>query len=559
MALHRLLGPPTRSSRRASTFPAVRSSSTRSRRRASRQNFDLDELITSLKRRINPEGVLDIPIRKLGGDRIEIILPKASAEEVEEVKAKMTDVGSLEFRILANRKHDGDVIPRALGKNGLTDLPKKYMWAKLGEVVTGKNPVVSDDKTKITDTSQHLDRNAYAGQTVVLSGKTASGTDQQVPATIVSNTATSLVLSKPSTLASITSYTIDYDPSEIRGPQPGAPPRPSDEIIRDEKVSPGRTVRYILVNADRPERTVTGAELARVYQTQDDRLQPAVGFTFNRKGSRLFGTLTQQHLPEEEGAFKYRLAILLDGVVRSAPSINSQIKDQGIIEFGSGGNVKEVSRLIAILQSGKLPASLNPEPLQEENIGPTLGEDTIAKGITAIVISLLIVPIFMLYYYRFAGLVAVVALALNTILLLGSMAALQASFTLPGLAGFALTIGMAVDANVLVFERIREEAEARPPASPSRSATASICRLAEQIFDSHITIFLSGLVLYFVGTDEVESALRLDDDHRHALEPVHGCLCLAGVLRLLVCPRMAEEADDDEVVRQDEHRLHRPA
>ncbi|HEY2155139.1 MAG TPA: protein translocase subunit SecD, partial [Isosphaeraceae bacterium] len=362
-------------------------------------NFDIDELITSLKRRINPEGVLDIPIRKLGGDRIEIILPKASAEEVEEVKEKMTKVVALEFRILANRKHDAGVIDRAMGKNGLTDLPKKYMWARLGETVTGKNPVVSEDKKTITDPTQHLERNAYAGQPIALTGKTSSGTDQSVTATVASNTATSITLTKPITLASVASYTIDYNPSEIRGPQPGAPPRPMDEIVRDEQVSPGRTVRYILCDVDRQD--VTGGDLARVYPTQDDRLQPAVGFTFNRPGARRFGTLTREHLPEEEGAFKYRLAILLDSIVRSAPTINSQIKDQGIIEFGSGGNPKEVARLIEILNAGKLPATLNPEPLQEENIGPTLGEDTIAKGITAIIISMLVVPIFMIVYYRF--------------------------------------------------------------------------------------------------------------------------------------------------------------
>ncbi len=358
-------------------------------------NFDIDELITSLKRRINPEGVLDIPIRKLGGDRIEIILPKASAEEVEEVKEKMTKVGALEFRILANRKHDAAVIDRAMGKNGLTDLPKKYMWARLGETVTGKNPVVSDDKKTITDPTQHLERTAYAGQPITLNGKTSSGTDQSITSVVASNTATSITLTKPITLSSLASYTIDYNPSEIRGPMPGAPPRPMDEIVRDEPVSPGRTVRYILCDVDRQD--VTGGDLARVYPTQDDRLQPAVGFTFNRPGARRFGTLTREHLPEEEGAFKYRLAILLDSIVRSAPTINSQIKDQGIIEFGSGGNPKEVARLIEILNAGKLPATLNPEPLQEENIGPTLGEDTIAKGITAIVISMLIVPIFMIY------------------------------------------------------------------------------------------------------------------------------------------------------------------
>jgi SecD/SecF fusion protein len=465
-------------------------------------NFELDELIVALKKRLNPEGVLDIPIRKLGGDRIEIILPKASAEEVEDVKAKMTAVGSLEFRILANRKHDAGVIDRALGKNGMTDLPTKYIWAKLGEIVTGTSPTLSDDKTKLTDPSQRWEKNAYAGQPVSLKGKTASAVERSETVVVASNTSNTLVLQKPTTLATVASYEIDYDPSDIHGPPPGNPPSPKDPIVRDEKVATGRTIRYILCNNPPARQKVTGDNLARVYQAQDEKLQPAVGFTFDRTGARLFGNLTGSHLPEEEGNFKYQLAIVLDGVVRSAPVINSQIKDQGIIEFGQSGNVREVSRLIEVLTAGKLPATLNPEPLQEENIGPTLGDDTIAKGIRAIVISMMVVPIFMIYYYRFAGVVAVVALILNMILLLGSMALLQASFTLPGLAGFALTIGMAVDANVLVFERIREEAERG--ASMAQQIRNGFNRAWLTIFDSHITIFLSGLVLYFVGTDEVK-------------------------------------------------------
>ena len=124
-----------------------------------------------------------------------------------------------------------------------------------------------------------------------------------------------------------------------------------------------------------------------------------------------------------------------------------------------GGSVdqlqKEINHLVTILKAGSLPASLNPIPIQEEKIGPTLGEDTIHKGLTAIFISMLVVPVFMVAYYRFAGVVAVVALVLNMVLLLGSMAAIHATFTLPGLAGLALTIGMAVDANVLIFERMR--------------------------------------------------------------------------------------------------------
>ncbi len=464
----------------------------------------IDDLITSLKRRINPEGVLDIPIRKLGADRIEIILPKASAEEVEEVKTRMTDVGSLEFRILASRKHDAAEIDRATGKDGLKKIrANKYMWAKLSESVSGKNPIISDDRTKLEDPSQRWERNAYVSNSAVvtLTGKTSSGTEQTETAKVKSNTARTLVFTKPIALASITSYRIDDNPSGIIAPPPGSL-RPEDEIIREDEISPGRIVRSILCLADRPEKVVTGAFLSRVYPTQDERLQPAVGFTFNRRGARLFGQLTGDHLPEGD-SFKYRLAILLDGQVQSAPSINSQIRDQGIIEFGRSDNSgTAVNHLVAILNAGKLPATLNPEPLQEENIGPTLGDDTIAKGVLAITISMFVVPIFMLVYYRFAGLVAVIALVLNMILLLGSMAALQASFTLPGLAGLALTIGMAVDANVLVFERIREEAEHGQ--SMGQQIRKGFDRAWLTIFDSHITIFLSGLVLYFVGTDEVK-------------------------------------------------------
>ena len=137
-------------------------------------------------------------------------------------------------------------------------------------------------------------------------------------------------------------------------------------------MAPGRIEKSILVNVDR--QNVTGKYLARVYSTQDERLQPAVGFVFKREGARKFGQLTREHLPEEGDAFKYQLAILLDNLVMSAPSINSEIRESGIIEGGGQGfRPKEVDYLIRILQEGSLPASLNPNPLQEEKVGPTLG------------------------------------------------------------------------------------------------------------------------------------------------------------------------------------------
>ena len=274
-------------------------------------------------------------------------------------------------------------------------------------------------------------------------------------------------------------------------------------IIREEKVAAGRIETWILCNSDRPGQEVTGKYLRQVRPDYDERLQPAVRFEFDRRGAVRFSKLTREHLPEEGDAFKYQLAIILDNLVMSAPVINSEIRDSGIIEGGPQGfKPKEVEHLIKVLRAGSLPASLDPTPLQEEKVGPTLGEDTIAKGIFAIWVSMLVVPIFMLVYYRFAGFVAVIALVVNMILLIGSMAFMQATFSLPGLAGLALTIGMAVDANVLVFERMREEKERG--AGLAQQIRNGFNRAWITIFDSHVTNFLAAVVLYMVGTEEVK-------------------------------------------------------
>ncbi|MGP0064417.1 MAG: protein translocase subunit SecD [Isosphaeraceae bacterium] len=462
--------------------------------------FNMDELVSALKKRADPEGVKEIPIRKIGNHRIEIILPQASDAEVEEVKKMLVDVGALEFRILANRKHDEDVMARALGSGGLTKPPSRYRWARLGEISTGTNPSVK--RESLTDPQQTWKKDLYAGTEVYLTGKDSLGTESTEAIRVRRNTANSLYLDKPTTLKSVASYRIEYNPSRIRGGDPSRPD-PSDPIIREEKVAPGRTETWILYNLDRPGQEVTGKYLRQVRPDYDERLQPAVRFEFNLPGARRFGTLTREHLPEEGDKFKYQLAILLDNLVMSAPVINSEIRDSGIIEGGPQGfKPKDVEHLINVLRAGSLPASLNPTPLQEEKVGPTLGEDTIAKGIRAIWVSMLVVPVFMLVYYRFAGAVATLALIVNMILLIGSMAFMQATFSLPGLAGLALTIGMAVDANVLVFERMREEKERG--ASLAQQIRNGFNRAWVTIFDSHVTNFLAAVVLYMVGTEEVK-------------------------------------------------------
>jgi SecD/SecF fusion protein len=455
------------------------------------QSSRMDDLIAALKERVNPEGLSDIPIRKVGNNRIEIILAQATPEEVDLLKRKMTDVGSLEFRILANERKDGprgtNAISRAMAPSGLAKPPKGYRWAKLGEIITGNNPKI--DGTKLDDLNQNLTRDRYAGTEVILTGKDSLGKETFDSVSIVSNTRNSLTLKRAPKMATVSTYRLEYNPSKI---VPG-----KDAIVREQPGPNGRVDTFILYVEDR--QNVTGELLAHAYPTQDERIQPAVGFQFNAQGARKFGTLTSTHLPEEGGAFKYRLAVLLDGQIMSAPSINSEIRDSGIIE---GVQPKEVSYLIQILRSGSLPASIDPTPLLEENIGPTLGRDTIEKGLRAIFIAMLVVPIFMIIYYRFAGVVAVFALVLNMILLVAFMAVTQSAFTLPGLAGLALTIGMAVDANVLIFERIREEAERG--ASVSAQVRNGFARAWTTILDSNLTTVLSGLVLFAIGSEEIK-------------------------------------------------------
>ena len=184
-------------------------------------NFNMDDLISALKQRADPEGVKETPIRKIGSDRIEIILPQATEEEVEEVKKMLTDVGSLEFRILANRKHDGAIIDRAMGPQGLSKPPPKYKWARLGEISTGTNPTFTGDS--ITDLQQKWKKDLYAGTEVVLTGKGDEGTDQTVAIPVHRNSTNTLTLARPHGLKSISSYRIEYNPSKLQGGDPSNP------------------------------------------------------------------------------------------------------------------------------------------------------------------------------------------------------------------------------------------------------------------------------------------------------------------------------------------------
>lgn len=238
-------------------------------------------------------------------------------------------------------------------------------------------------------------------------------------------------------------------------------------------------------------RTVTGRDLRNARPALGQMNQPIVEFSLTPDGAKAFSTLTGEHVGSG-------LAIVLDGTVVSAPRINSRISDSGIIE--GSFTQKEVEDLSTVLRSGALPASIT--YLQETTVGPSLGRDSIREGLRAGIVGTALVVLVMLLYYQLSGVNAISALVLNVLLLFGGMGLFHSTLTLPGIAGVILTIGMAVDANVLVFERIREELRA------GRTVRSAIDmgfeRAFTSIIDTHVTTLISAMFLFQFGTGPIK-------------------------------------------------------
>jgi SecD/SecF fusion protein len=255
----------------------------------------------------------------------------------------------------------------------------------------------------------------------------------------------------------------------------------------------------VLVVLDRFD--VTGGYLTRASSNFDPQsLAPCVNFSFNSAGSSLFGVLTSSNLPDPANRLKSRLGIVLDGELLSAPGIESTISSNGQIT----GNFRQrdVDEIVEVLNAGSLPTALYSEPISEQRISPQLGADTIRSGARAMLLATIVVLAFMLAYYRFSGLVADLAVLLNIILVVALMISIKAAFTLAGLAGLVLSIGMAVDANVLIYERMREETDRG--AALRMAIRNGFQRAFSTILDSNLTTVITGVVLFFIGTDQLK-------------------------------------------------------
>jgi preprotein translocase subunit SecD len=235
---------------------------------------------------------------------------------------------------------------------------------------------------------------------------------------------------------------------------------------------------------------VTGRDLRNARPSLDSNGRPAVSFTLTNEGSAKFGAFTGANINRQ-------LAIVLDNRIYSAPSINSRIDGDGIIQ--GSFTQQEAADLSLVLRSGALPASMT--YLEERTVGPSLGQESIRAGVASALGGLVFVLIFMVVYYKLSGFNALVSIGVNLIILLGLMSYLGAVMTLPGIAGFILTIGMGVDSNVLIFERIKEELQTSK--GVKQAVAAGFDRVFLTILDTHVASLISAAFLFQFGTGPI--------------------------------------------------------
>lgn len=267
---------------------------------------------------------------------------------------------------------------------------------------------------------------------------------------------------------------------------------PADREILFQRVADRDivTLRPFLI---KKETLLTGDLLTEARVSIDDRfMEPYVSIAFDRVGAKIFEDITAKNIQK-------RLAIILDDNVYSAPSIRERITG-GSAQITGNFTMYEASDLAIVLRAGSLPAPV--EMIKNVTVGPSLGRDSIEAGRIAAIVATLLVVIFMAFYYRLAGVVANFSLVLNILLLLGFMASLNATLTLPGIAGIILAIGMAVDANVIMYERIREEL--RVGKTPKAAIEGGYKKAFWTIFDGNVTVLITAAVLFHFGTGPIK-------------------------------------------------------
>jgi SecD/SecF fusion protein len=433
-----------------------------------------------------------------------------TSEKIQEVKDLIAQVGSLEFRILANNQDDADAIeaakkyfdelkdpavPEDKRKKELEDLERRAVEGKPppmppgpAELAPGQGGYYEGPKGRFRYSWVELGKQ----ERKQLGLDNASEKGGSVAGQFGNRWKTAEEARKAgkAILLPEFGYTLLYSRDAI-----------NRHLTKEDKQQK-RFEYFVLVRDPLPGKEITGQYLTNAKPDVDRTMQPCVNFTFNNTGGNLFYDISSNNLPSGSEATKFyrHLAIILDGQIMSAPRLMSAISTNG--QITGNFNTKEVNSLVNILRSGALPATLNPQPVSENTIGATLGDDTIRAGSFSVILAFVAILLFMLVYYRFSGLVACIALMANLLLTIAFMVMVNATFTLPGLAGLVLMLGMAVDANVLIYERLREERDRG--ASIALAIRNGYDRAFPTIIDTHLSSIFTAIVLYVVGNDQLK-------------------------------------------------------
>ncbi|MXW17604.1 MAG: protein translocase subunit SecD [Gemmatimonadetes bacterium] len=456
-----------------------------------------EQALKILRTRIDAFGVEEPIIQKRGSDRI--IVELAGIDDEQRAKDIINRQAFLEWKLVVPTHDVDQALPRldraivaALGEDSLRTLGARTQVQQTEEL--SPELLLFPDAD---DTAQSAET-AAAETSTETDSATEAAAQEEDDASLLHPFAGLLLTGGFDNKNRPVSYRVDMDDVEtadiylsLDAFQRALPRDVSLQWGLDPVQWEGRFYRELFVLEE--DAFLTGAQLQEATASRDPQFNhPEVLFELNRLGGREFERVTRNAKDE-------RIAIILDGEVVSAPVVEGVIRNRGSIKM-QGSPMADAADLALVLRAGALPVPLS--IMEERTVGPSLGQDSIDQGRIAGIIGIIMVIGIMMFYYRMAGILAVVALGIYLLLVLGGLAALNATLTLPGIAGLILSIGMAVDANVLIFERIREELEARR--APRTAVEEGFGNAVSAIVDANITTLITGLILFQFGTGPVQ-------------------------------------------------------
>ncbi len=446
----------------------------------------VDRAIQVIRNRVDFTGVTEPMIQKQGDDRIIVDLPGyTDAAQAENI---IGQTAQLEFKLLETQENANLILKKI---DSIVTLATK---AKAGETAVAKTeekPKSSISDSSKADTtkdilSQFMNEDTTSGEEGSLEGETPF-TQYLEP-----------FLSRPETNTQWPGYVVAEKDRRLIEKMLAMPEVqrviPEDDQFawstRAEIVS-AQTVYRIYVLKNKVQ--FLGKNLERIKLGKGQFQEHTVDFRLSGQSAASFARLTGANIDKP-------LAIVIDNKVESAPFINSKIRNEGQITMGSSASIKDAQNLEIVLKAGALPAPV--EIIEKNVIGPTLGSDSIRKGLVSSIVGLLAVFLFVGIYYRISGFIADIGLLFNIFFLLAIMAGLGATLTMPGIAGIILTIGISVDSNILIFERIREEL--RSGKTIRASIDAGYDRALLTIIDSHVTTLITAGALFIFGAGPIK-------------------------------------------------------